>query len=198
LLHVFIRILGIICGLILWKGRSKVKIVPVFAASLLTVFVFFNGDDLWKHYATYENFTGRVTPRKFDFQVDGLDQNGTLITNRTFENKVVLLDFWNTRCGFCFEQFPILQAFYERQKNNPSIGIFAVNKPLEEDRIRQAFEMIEEHGYTFPVLFPSDQDLPEKYGVVVYPTTLVLDANSKVVYRGELKSAISMIESELK
>ncbi|MEO6334187.1 MAG: TlpA disulfide reductase family protein [Pyrinomonadaceae bacterium] len=196
--HVFIRGIGILGGFALWKERSRTRIVPALAGFAITLFMFFGGDALWLHYATYGNFTGRVAPQRIElFVVDGVDQVGVRITNQTLENKTVLLNFWNTRCGWCFQEFPSLQTFYETHKDNPSVGMFAVDKPLEEDEIGQAFKMIKEEGYDFPVLLPFDQELPEKVGVSGYPTTLVLDGAGNLIYRGDLKGAIALVDSQL-
>ena len=175
-----------------------IRVVPALLGCVVTLFVVWKGDDLWNHYCTYGNFTGRVAAQKIEsYQADGLDQTGTQITNQAFENKLVLLDFWHTHCGWCFEGFPTLQAFYNKQKDNPSVAMFAVDKPLDEDENGQAFRMIAEEGYSFPVLVPSDKELPERFGILVYPTTLVLDPAGNVIYRGEINGAIALVESKL-
>ena len=144
---------------------------------LFALFLFFQGVDLWNHFAVYGTFTGTVSPYRFEHEIVGVDQYDNKISNRTFENKIVLLDFWHTRCGNCFEKFPALQDFVETYKNEGSLKIFALNKPLEEDTESRAFEVIAEKGYSFPVLLPSDEDLPDKLGVTGYPTSFVIDTN---------------------
>ncbi|HEV7643061.1 MAG TPA: hypothetical protein VGO50_03890 [Pyrinomonadaceae bacterium] len=58
----------------------------------------------------------------------------------------------------------------------------------------EAFEVIREEGYTFPVAVAADEELPEKLGVKVYPTTLVIDRQGKIVYRGDIAGARAMVD----
>jgi hypothetical protein len=53
--------------------------------------------------------------------------------------------------------------------------------------------MIEERGYTFPVVIPKDEELPEKFGVHWYPTTFII-INKKIVFYGDIRLAGARIE----
>lgn len=192
-----VHVLGIICGYLLWKITTALRVVPALIGALFAVLLFFQGADLWWHYANFGTFTGTVSPYRFEHEIVGIDQYNNKISNRDLENKVVLIDFWHTRCGNCFEKFPHLQAFFERNTDEKSLKIFALNKPLEEDKEHPAFEVIAKEGYTFPVLLPSDEDLPDKLGVTAYPTSFVIDTNGSVIYRGSIEGAMAMIESIL-
>jgi len=75
--------------------------------------------------------------------------------------------------------------------------ILAVNKPIEEDKPNQAFEMIREEGHSFPVVITKDADLAEKFGVKGYPTTFVINRNGQIVYKGDIEGAVKMV-AELK
>jgi len=72
--------------------------------------------------------------------------------------------------------------------------VFAVDKPVETDKPGEAFEVIREEGYTFPVAVASDGEMPEKLGVKFYPTTLVIDRQGKIVYRGDIEGAAAMVD----
>lgn len=155
--------------------------------------MYFEGYDLWLHKLNFGTYTGQVSyalPAKFE----AIDQSKTLVTNTAFENKVVLLDFWNTSCGVCFRKFPQLQSFYEKHANNSSVIIFAVDTPLEDDKEGQAFQMIRERNWTFPVVVTKDVDLADRYGIEAYPTTLVLDKKGNVVFKGSIEGATKLVE----
>jgi thiol-disulfide isomerase/thioredoxin len=194
---ILLKSLGVVCGFLYWKLKSPCNILVIFIGCVLSVFMYFQGWIYWAHYRNFDNFTGKVSAYKLPQNIEGANKNNNKINNQTLENKIVLLDFWHTRCGVCFQKFPQLQAFYDKYKNDDSIAVFAVDKPLEEDKLQSAFKVIEEEGYNFPVLLPTDEDLPEKFGVKVYPTTFVINRQRNVVYKGDIEGAVLMAE-ELK
>ena len=54
--------------------------------------------------------------------------------------------------------------------------------------------MIKKEGYSFPVVIPTDEELPEKFGVKGYPTTFVINQNNQIVYKGDIEGAIKMVD----
>lgn len=127
---------------------------------------------------------------------ESFDEQKNLIAQNNFDGKIVLLDFWTT-CGICFEKFPQVQAVHDKYKNDSSVMILAVNKPIEEDKPNQAFNDIRENGYSFPVVVTKDEDLAERFGVKGYPTTFVVNRNGQIVYKGDIEGAVKMVD-ELK
>jgi thiol-disulfide isomerase/thioredoxin len=192
-----LNILGIVSGYLYLRFRDVWRLVPFTVGAVFAVFMFFTGWDYWIHRGNFETFTGRIEAYKLQQRIAGTDQYQQRIDNQTFNNKIVLLDFWHTRCGACFQKFPQLQAFYEQHQSDDSIKVYAVNKPLAEDVRKSAFAVIAEEGYSFPVLLPEEEDLAEKLGVAVYPTTFVIDRQGKVVFKGDIEKAVKMVE-ELK
>ena len=173
-----------------WPNR----ILPFFLCSLVVGFMFFEGWDLWIHRANFGTFTGKVKAYDLPARFEAFDEKGILINADSFQNKVVLLDFWYTGCGACFEKFPQVEAAYEKYKNNPTVAIFAVDTPIEEDKSNQAFEMIRAEGYTFPVLIAKDENLPDNFGVKGYPTTFVIDNRGMIVFKGTIEGGVKMVE----
>jgi peroxiredoxin len=72
--------------------------------------------------------------------------------------------------------------------------IYTIYKPVEEGKPNQVIKMIKEEGYSFPIVIPTDEELPEKFGVKGYPTTFVIDQNSRIVYKGDIEGAVKMLE----
>jgi thiol-disulfide isomerase/thioredoxin len=189
--------LGVFSAYFYLKSKLPKNLIVFTLSSFFVVFMFFQGWDYWLHKLDYGTFTGRIESDKLQQKVEGIDQHNNKINNQTLESKIVLLDFWHTKCGVCFQKFPQLQTFYDKYKNDDSVIIFAVDKPLDEDKEKSAFKVIEEEGYNFPVLLPTDEDLPEKFGVKGYPTTFVINKQGNVVYKGDIEGAILRVE-ELK
>jgi thiol-disulfide isomerase/thioredoxin len=154
------------------------------------------GWDYWLHYQNFDTFTGKVSyplPTKFE----AFDESKNLITEQNFNGKIVLLDFWHSRCGICFTKFPQVEQMYQNYKNDPSVMILAVNKLIKEDKPNRIFEMIREKEYSFPVVVTKDEDLAEKFGVKGYPTTFVINPNGQIIFKGDIEGAVKLVD-ELK
>ncbi len=188
-------LLGIISGFLYLRLENSLKLLP-FLISLIfaSLFIKFQGWNYLAHYYNFGTFTGKINACGLSQKVEGIDQQNAKITNQLFENKIVLLYFWSTRCGICFRKFPQVQAAYDKYKNDPSVAIYTINKPFEENEPNQVFEMIKEEGYSFPVVIPTDEELPEKFGVTGYPTTFVIDQKGMIIYKGDIAGAVKQIE----
>lgn len=189
--------LGTLCGYFFSILPRPVNILTLVIASFLSLFLFFQGWDYWLHKRNYGTFTGKIEASLLQAKFEAFDESSNLISDFDLKGKIVLLDFWNTRCSICFEKFPQLQAAFEKYKNDPSVAIYAVDKPIEEDKPGEAFQVIKDEGYSFPVVIAKDEDLPEKFGVKYYPTTFVIDRNGMIVYRGDIAGAVRVVD-ELK
>jgi thiol-disulfide isomerase/thioredoxin len=195
--HFVLSIFGIASGFLYLRFKTPFNLLPFLLGSLFAVFMFYQGWEYWIHKRNFGTFTGKVEAYNLPARFEVFDEQKNLITDRHFQNKIVLLDFWHTRCGICFEKFPHLQTAYDKYKNDSSVLIYAVNKPIEEDKPNQAFEIIKEEGYSFPVVIAKDEELPEKFGVKGYPTTFVIDRHGTIVYKGDIEGAVKMVD-ELK
>ncbi len=192
-----IHTLGIICGFLCWRLKSPLNILTTFLGCLIAVFMFYQGYDYWFHKLNFGTFTGKVEAYNLPAKFEAFGEQKNLITEKDLNNKIVLLDFWYTRCGVCFEKFPQVQAVYSKYKNDSSVMILAVNKPIEEDKPNQAFNDIREEGHSFPVVITKDEYLAERFGVKGYPTTFVINTNGQIIYKGDIEGAVKMVD-ELK
>ena len=190
-----LQTLGIICGFFYWRLKRPFGISIASLGFLLTIFMFFQGYDLWFHKLNFGTFTGQVAAANLPTKFEAFDERKNLITDADFRNKIVLLDFWNTRCGICFEKFPQVEAVYNKYKNDSSVVILAVDKPIEEDKPDEAFQIIRDEGYAFPVVISKDEEMPEKFGVKGYPTTFVINQTGQIVYKGGIEGAVKTVES---
>ncbi len=192
-----LHLLGIISGFLFITRHRLQKWLPLCFSVAIIFLMLLKGYNLWFHRLSYGTFSGKVS-YALPVNFEAFDQNKNLITDKNFSNKVVLLDFWFTRCGACFQKFPKLQQFYEKHKDNKTINILAVDSPLDDDKEGQAFQMIKDEGYGFPVVISKDTYLGEKLGVKVYPTTFVIDQQGKIVFRGDIERATKLAEELIK
>jgi thiol-disulfide isomerase/thioredoxin len=189
--------LGVMSAYFYFKSKPPKNILFFSLSSCFVVFMFFQGYDYWLHKIDYGTFTGEVQAYNLPTKFEAVNESQNIIKDENFRNKIVLLDFWTTTCGICFQKFPQVQLVHEKYKNDPSIMILAVNTPIEEDKPNQAFNDILEAGHSFPVVITKDEDLAEKWGVKGYPTTFVINPNGQIVYKGDIEGAVKMVD-ELK
>jgi thiol-disulfide isomerase/thioredoxin len=192
--NLVIHLSGITSGFLFLYLRNGINWLPILFSLGFAVFMFFAGWGYWIHKCRYGTFTGRIFAHSLPTKFEALTEEWRLITEQDFKDKIVILDFWTTGCRYCFFKFPVLDSAYETYKGDPSIVFYAVNKPIEEDGPNQPFEMIRERGFTFPVVVTKDPDMAEKYGVMRFPETFVINRSGEEVYRGEVDGAITLTE----
>jgi thiol-disulfide isomerase/thioredoxin len=184
--------LGVISAYFYYKSKTPKNTIIFTLSSCFVVFMFFQGWDYWLHKINFGTFTGQVSytlPAKFE----AFDENKNFFTEQDFNNKIVVLDFWFSRCGACFDKFPKVQELYNKYQNDSSVLVIAVNRPIEEDKKKSAFQIIKEDGYSFPVVVVADEEMPEKLGVNKYPTTFVIDQNGTIVFKGRIENAFDVV-----
>ena len=175
--------LSVISAYFYFKNKPPKNILLFSLSSCFVVFMFFQGWDYWIHRINFGTFTGKVEAYNLPTKFEAVDEQQNFISDNNFKKKVVLLDFWTTTCGICFQKFPQVQSVHEKYKNDSSVMILAVNNPIEEDKPNQAFNDIREEGHNFPVVITKDEDLAEKFGVKGYPTTFIINQSGQIVYR---------------
>jgi len=52
--------------------------------------------------------------------------------------------------------------------------------------------------YTFPSIIPVDEELPDKFGVKYYPTTIIINEDGYVVFFGSIEKAENVIRGLIK
>jgi len=188
---------GIIIGFVFIKLPDYKKWVILGLSTVLAIFMYFNGYSLWLHKLNFGTFSGNVNFTS-PISISGYDQNNQLITNKTFHNRIVVLDFWHTQCGVCFRKFPEVQKLYNKYGKDQAVLLFAINKPSKQDTIGQVFSMLKDRGYTFPVVVLTVDTIPQAYGVTHYPTTIIIDKTGNIVFRGVIENAEKVIDELLK
>jgi len=184
-------------GILIYLSNKYIKIalsiLLIAGATWMAVY----GYPYWLHKLNYGTYTGMISfkPSK---PLDVIDQYGNHITDQDIKGKITVIDFWFTGCGICFSEFPEIQRLYDAYKNNPSVFILAINKPIKKDTVGQAFAMIEERNYTFPTLIPINEELPEIFGVKEYPTIIIMDQAGTAIFRGSVEKAEKVLQVLIK
>ncbi|MTI40892.1 TlpA family protein disulfide reductase [Fulvivirga lutimaris] len=122
-----------------------------------------------------------------------LDKSDNVINNDFIKNKIVVMDFWFVSCPTCWVKFPELQRIHEKYSENDQVVFYAVNRPMYNDGPDQLFTAIEKKNYTFPVVRGSEE-LMNDFGIAYYPTTIIIDANGNIIFKGDISQVEETLE----
>ncbi len=105
---------------------------------------------------------------------------GEELTSASLRDKVVVLDFWYTRCPPCKLQTPTLDQVYQEFKNNPDVAFYAVSTdhPLVSDAV--VAQTLESWGGTMPVVRDTSDSGYDKLNIRVTPTTVLLGRDGRL------------------
>jgi cytochrome c biogenesis protein CcmG, thiol:disulfide interchange protein DsbE len=98
-----------------------------------------------------------------------------------FKGRVVYLDFWASWCAPCRESFPWMNRL-QGELGHEGLVVIAVN--VDRERV-DAERFLRKHPAQFRIVYDPDGLLPEKFGVVGMPTSLLIDRNGQVQSRHE-------------
>jgi len=193
-LYIFNPIIGIVFGfiyLLLQKVYLKIAIVL-----LLIVFCGWatsKAIHVWLDYYTYGTWSGLTDEEIIDFCLTSKDSK---VCKADLKNKIVVLDFWNTSCGKCYAAFPEFSKQIKKWSRDSDIEFYTVNVPIKTDSLGQADNVLKTKGYSFKNLIAYNPDSTYKvFKVIAYPTTIVLDKEGKIVFRGNPSQLEKILES---
>lgn len=186
-------VLGVTLGVLLAVKKSYYSIIGSLIIALVAIWLSIWGYDFWINKDNFSSFKSDLIEELDSFSFYTID--GKEITQRDFKDKIVILDFWNTACVTCLKKFPELQNHFDTYKSNDNILIYAVNVPLQRDKKDQAQQILTARHYSFPLLFAKEKAILNKFRVTVYPTVIILNKNSAIVYRGRIDNINNTIRS---
>ena len=108
---------------------------------------------------------------------------GKKINLADIRGKVVLIDFWTTRCPPCIKEMPHVQAMYEKYKSQgfEVIGL-ASNGDNSKKRV---LEIIQKQGATWPQILDKSENAVisyhSLYNIRSYPTVWLLNKQGIIV-----------------
>lgn len=109
----------------------------------------------------------------------------TLKTELSLEDikgkEYIVVDFWGTWCGPCLAGIPLMKEYYE--KCNDKVEFVSVDCGDKEEGLR---EFLAEYDLPWIHVIENPYDkLSAEWGVEVYPTKFILDAEHKIVAKFE-------------
>ena len=152
-------------------------------------------EDIKKQNDFEDKLKGKPLP---DFTLT--DLSGTTHSLESIKGKVVVINLWFTACAPCIHEMPELNKIVDAYKENEGVLFlaFALDpKPLVD-------KFLKKHKFDYNIIPESQEYITKKLNPPGYPTHIVLDKNSNVVflfsgYTPQVGEAIkSYVISELK
>lgn len=135
----------------------------------------------------YANFSFSKSPN-FIFE----DLNGSPVDNSTFDDKVVVLNFWFIGCKGCMLEMPFLNTLVDKYKNNKEILFIASSDDSRSELLH--FLMINEFNYRVTTI--NTKYLKDIFNITMFPTHMIIgkDGTIKYLNTGGSKIATKFLE----
>lgn len=109
------------------------------------------------------------------------DADGKLHRLSDSRGKVVLVNFWATWCPPCRSEMPSMQRAWEKLKGE-QFALLAVDVGEDEATISGFIKMLGV-PLKFPIVLDRDAELVKTWPVMTLPTTFIVNAEGRIVYR---------------
>lgn len=109
---------------------------------------------------------------------------GNEVKLSSFKGKVVLLDFWYTKCGPCLQLFPLMKKLMNKYKNDTTVVFLYINSnETERPRHQAVKEFLASNNYSFETLIDDDDSVSQRYGIKGFPTKIVINKSGNISFR---------------
>lgn len=112
---------------------------------------------------------------------------GRTVDLAAFKGKPVVINFWATWCGPCWEEHPVLVATARRM--DPQVQFLGV---VFQDTEEKILSFLRQRGSAYPTVVDQNGKTGIAYGVGGVPETFFLDANGVIVakYNGPMNADV--------
>ena len=111
-------------------------------------------------------------------KLDVADLQGKVWSHADWLDKTVVLNFWATWCAPCKEELPTLQTLHDISDNRTLVLSVNVREPAP-----RVARYVQATGLTFPVMLDPKGDLAKRWGVTVFPTTVLIGPDGQARWR---------------
>ena len=113
------------------------------------------------------NSSDNTLRNHFDFK----DYEGNIQSTAGLKGKVVFINFWASWCPPCIAEFPSIEKFHSKFKDNDKIVFVIIN--LDDD-IATGKQFLDKRKFSLPI-FQAVSAVPKEIYSGSLPTTIVLD-----------------------
>lgn len=193
LIDLIIWNLGIVAGYLLWRCRTQTKLVGSIALTLLIGYCL--SGPLYSHLTynlKYVTVNGKEAER-LTFPIAFESQENEPIALSAMKGKCVVLNCWDSATDS--KEFAATQNLHNKVNENDAILIFSVFARKKNDTPEIGYKRLEAEGYTLPYLSISQGGYSAgALSLEKYPTVLILDESSNIIFRGDSEAALQEID----
>jgi len=106
-----------------------------------------------------------------------------------------VLDCWYEGCGSCFKEFPLFQKLYIDNNGYSDIRFYASGVTYNDTV--NLFEVVERRNINLP-MFTIERNDATELEITVYPTVIIIDDCSRIVFRGDLRDSELFLKNILR
>ncbi|WP_432221076.1 redoxin family protein [Flavobacterium sp. TMP13] len=121
------------------------------------------------------NSTDNELKNHFDFE----DYEGNIKNTADLKGKVVFINFWASWCPPCIAEFPSIEKFHSKFKNNDKMVFLMINM---DDDIKIGQQFYDKKNYSLPIA-QATSAVPKEIYSGSLPTSVILDKNGIVRMR---------------
>ncbi|MAS26538.1 MAG: redoxin [Oceanospirillaceae bacterium] len=112
-----------------------------------------------------------------------------------YQGQVVYVDFWASWCGPCRKSLPFIEGVRADLKDQ-GFEVLAVN--LDEETA-PAYDFLQQHPLSFPILHDPSGDTPDSFGLRGMPTSYLIDRDGNIhsVHEGFRTADAEKIRAEI-
>ncbi|MGI6086006.1 MAG: TlpA family protein disulfide reductase [Acetivibrionales bacterium] len=114
-----------------------------------------------------------------DFTVQDYDGNEVKLSD--YIGTPIVLNFWASWCPPCKDEMPHFNKVSEEYSKDELIFLMVDLVDGGRETVEKGKKHVEDNGYTFTVLFDTEQDAAITYGIRSIPTTLFIDKNGHIL-----------------
>jgi len=190
--------LGMLLAYVFEKSSVRTYQIAILILPLVIGgWLYLQGAKIWEHYIIYKTFKSGETFKKapsFSFTKDSI-----VLTNNDFKGQIVVFDFWNTSCPYCYKKFPDLKEKHEKWSKNGTINFYAVNFPIPRDTIGEAGAILKMRDINIPNLIGPDALVSyQAFGEFAFPLAVILNPEGDIVFWGDIEKIDNTLEKLLK
>jgi thiol-disulfide isomerase/thioredoxin len=148
------------------------------------------GEKMFHNYRSYGITTNEVREQFPGVKIyDSIGEVDVLIDNK----KTFLIDFWNSRCGNCYQQFPIIDSFY-KNLDTSKYDILVVNIPFRNEKKEDNYKLLDEFKYSFKQFYTDNASVMDSLNIRYFPTAIIVK-NRTILFRDDFFGALEYLKS---